>query len=595
MKPQRLDANPRTGTAYPGGAICCQGKRHAPPRRFNLLLTILKRRRKHPLSTEPYFPDSVVSCRRGGSILGEAGRELGLVYLTSRRKLVKGESVSRARSVRGCSGPGACGASDKWGIYILDDQASRVERISRLISACDGIPHVIHNGHNPSADRHGNHVFAAVGFPAMAASHELRLSAIRSLKAFGFTVFAYGDGLDNWPLKRRCLALLAGATQLLDSATHTFEADMVKFLNSAWTAELKRRSEEQGIKETMLSLGIVGESTAILSVFRTALRISVLSDLPVLLTGETGTGKECLAQAIHRSDPHRRTGPFVALNCAALSSSLAEAELFGHRRGTFTGAERDRKGLIRAANHGSLFLDEVGELAEPLQAKLLRVVQEKRVLSVGSEDEVPVDIRVIAATNRDLTDMVRQRRFRGDLLYRLQVATIHVPPLRERTADLRPLIEFLLEKHRSLSSGARLSASADFVEALAQAELPGNVRELEDLICQALLKKSTSAPLSLPLSLSDLPWEFWKRLSEKPEELSLAMTNEESANRDADEWARLLDLNGYSLKRTLRFCEKALVAAAVKRAGSQSQTAQLLGITVRSIYNKLHRHQIDLR
>ena len=496
-----------------------------------------------------------------------------------------------------CSGSGEPGEyrgnhDHAWGVYIVEDDPSRRDSVSKVVLRCGGIPQLVQNVEPvPPVGPDSNGVFATVGFPASNTSYESTVGVIQALKGLGLTVIAYGDGLDNWPLRLRCVTLLAGATHLLDSERPDFQSELATFLGSAWNAELRRQVEEQTIRAVMLSFGIVGESNAMVSVFRTALRVSALSDLPVLLTGETGTGKECLARAIHLSDAKRKSGPFIPLNCAALSSSLAEAELFGHRRGTFTGADRDRKGLIRAANHGVLFLDEVGELPESLQAKLLRVVQERRVLSLGSEDEVPVDIRVIAATNRDLTEMVQQRRFRGDLLYRLQVAAIHVPPLRERAGDLRPLVEFLLEKHRSLSSGVRLSVHRDFIEALAQAELPGNVRELEDLICQTLITKSTSAPLSL----SDLPRKFWKRLSESSEATSLEAhkSPKDQQMSGLDEWSRLLHVNGYNLKRSLQFCERALVSAAVKRTnGSQSQTARLLGITVRSIYNKLHKHQI---
>ena len=198
----------------------------------------------------------------------------------------------------------------------------------------------------------------------------------------------------------------------------------------------------------MKRLGSVGESQAMMAVFHTVLRVSPLSDMPVLITGETGTGKELLAHAIHQLDPKRCHGPFIALNCSALSPGLAESELFGHRRGAFTGADRERKGLIRAAEGGVLFLDEIGELDDALQAKLLRVLQENRVLGIGDDQEVAVNVRIIAATNRNLDAMVQQRTFRADLFHRLNVLAIHIPPLRERPADLKPLIEHFLEKHQ---------------------------------------------------------------------------------------------------------------------------------------------------
>jgi transcriptional regulator with GAF, ATPase, and Fis domain len=218
----------------------------------------------------------------------------------------------------------------------------------------------------------------------------------------------------------------------------------------------------------MQQQGIVGQSQAITAVFQTLLRVSPLSDLPILITGETGTGKELLAHAIHQLDPKRCDGPFMALNCAAISPGLAESELFGHRRGAFTGADHDRKGLIRAAEGGVLLLDEIGELDDASQAKLLRVLQEHRVLGIGEEREVPISVRIIAATNRDLGEMVQQRRFRADLFHRLNVLAIHIPPLRERPTDLKPLIEHFVHKYQDLRPDSPLVLAPEFIEAVTQ-------------------------------------------------------------------------------------------------------------------------------
>ena len=190
------------------------------------------------------------------------------------------------------------------------------------------------------------------------------------------------------------------------------------------SAEAKKQEEAQQITSVMRDMGMVGSSTAMMHVFRSVIRFSTLSDLPVLIAGETGTGKEGLARALHRLDPKRRGGPFVAVNCGAIAASLAESEFFGHRRGAFTGADRDRKGLIRSAEGGVLFLDEIGELDAALQAKLLRVLQESRVLGVGEDRDIKVDVRVVAATNRDLDQMGQQSRFRADLFHRLNVLSI---------------------------------------------------------------------------------------------------------------------------------------------------------------------------
>jgi transcriptional regulator with PAS, ATPase and Fis domain len=320
---------------------------------------------------------------------------------------------------------------------------------------------------------------------------------IQNLTKHGFVVLAYTDGIASWPVRDRCQALMAGAAHLLDSGQENFENELHRSLQRFLSAEAERLSEEQRIKGTMASLGIIGVSHVMKSVFRTIIRISVLSDLPTLLVGETGTGKELLAHSIHAMDPRRCQGPFVALNCAALAPTLAESELFGHRRGAFTGAGRDRRGLIRAAHGGVLFLDEIGELDLPLQAKLLRVLQENRVLSIGDEQEVTVNIRVVAATNRELGALVKEGRFREDLFHRLNVVSVRVPALRERAEDIGPLTRSFVEKYAGPSQAGRLTVAADFIEALTQAELPGNVRQLQNLVRQVLVNKADADASSL--------------------------------------------------------------------------------------------------
>jgi transcriptional regulator with PAS, ATPase and Fis domain len=338
-----------------------------------------------------------------------------------------------------------------------------------------------------------------------------------------------------------------------------------------------------------------------MAIFQTVLRISTLSDLPILITGETGTGKELLAHAIHRLDLKRRNGPFVALNCGAISPGLAESELFGHRRGAYTGADRDRKGMIRSADGGVLFLDEIGELDESLQAKLLRVLQEHRVLAIGEDREVSVSVRIIAATNRNLNAMVQQGRFRADLFHRLNVLAIHIPPLRERPADLKPLIEHFLEKYQSLRPEWPPAVASDFLEALTQLDLPGNARQLENLIRWALVNKKDDAPLNL----NDLPADIWQQLLEQARSLreprapggaeqELRTSVLETLQQDAPAHImHVLGMNDWNLSRSLRYCERLLIEAALsKTRGNQAQTARLLGITPRSVYNKLHKHHL---
>jgi transcriptional regulator with PAS, ATPase and Fis domain len=317
-----------------------------------------------------------------------------------------------------------------------------------------------------------------------------------------------------------------------------------------------------------------------------------------LITGETGTGKELLARAIHRLDPKRCQGPFVALNCSAISQGLAESELFGHRRGAFTGAERDRLGWIRAAEGGILFLDEVGELDINLQAKLLRVLQEHRVMGVGEDREVSVSVRMIAATHRNLEAMVHHGTFRADLFHRLHTLVIHIPPLRERPTDLKPLIEHFLAKHQSLQPAGSLSVEPDFIAALMQVDLPGNARQVENLVRWALVNKDNGTSLTL----RDLPLAIWQQVSEQgtysldqaaPEPVEqnlLTSTPGTSHQKIPASIVQLLDLNDWNLAHALQHCERLLIEAALHRAhGNQSRAAKLLGITPRSVYNKLHK------
>lgn len=424
---------------------------------------------------------------------------------------------------------------------------------------------------------------------------------MHSLKQKGYKVICYADGAPSWPLRVRCQLLVAGAFWLLDSVTAAFADELQRLLAHLLQAAARRRDEEARVKGVMQELGGVGESQAIIDVFQTVCRVSPLSDLPILITGETGTGKELLARAIHRLDRKRRQGPFIALNCSAISPGLAESELFGHRRGAFTGAERDRQGWIRAAEGGVLFLDEIGELDTALQAKLLRVLQEHRVLGVGEDREVSVSVRMIAATHRNLEAMVQHGTFRADLFHRLHVLTIHIPPLRERPADLRPLIEYFLEKNQLLKSTGPLSVDPDFIAALTQVELPGNARQVENLVRWALVNKDDETSLTL----RDLPLDIWQQLSEQEtchEGQSAPIREGQSLPQSAPEMPQqpmpssiisLLDLNGWNLAQALQHCERILLEAALHRAhGNQLHTAQLLGITSRSVYNKLHKHQL---
>lgn len=240
--------------------------------------------------------------------------------------------------------------------------------------------------------------------------------------------------------------------------------------NNVTEAELMSRHDD-------LLPGLVGTSPAMERVYQ-GIRLAAKHDVRVVITGESGTGKELVARAIHQLS-RRAEYPFIAVNCGAVTESLMEAELFGHVKGSFTGASSDRKGLFLEANKGTVFLDEVAEMSEYMQVKLLRVLQQKEIVRVGSNRPVPVDVRLIAATNRDLRTLVEQGRFRNDIFFRLSGFNIYTPSLRERPEDIPVLIAHFIKKFRGDSQRPMVSLDEDAMRFLCAHRWPGNVRELE--------------------------------------------------------------------------------------------------------------------
>ena len=265
--------------------------------------------------------------------------------------------------------------------------------------------------------------------------------------------------------------------------------------------ELSRVKHEPRVDEDIRSeanfVGIVGQSSALRQVLQLVDMVAA-SDATVLLLGETGTGKELIARAIHESS-RRRGDPFVTLNCSAIPSSLFESELFGHERGAFTGAYTQRVGRLEVADHGTLFLDEVGDMPLELQPKLLRALQERAYERVGSARTKRVDVRLVAATNRDLEEMMSERQFRRDLYYRLNVFPIRIPPLRERPEDISLLVQHFTQKY-ARRMGKRIdSVPATTVQKLERWSWPGNVRELENLVERSvILTNGNTLVVSLP-------------------------------------------------------------------------------------------------
>lgn len=475
---------------------------------------------------------------------------------------------------------------------LCERRAARLETVSRVVEGCGaklydaGSFATVEEGKLPAG---GIILVALDGWTEADTPLAGRIGVLRHAGL----VVCYGDGVRMWPVGRRCQLLLAGALDILDSGQAEFPLELARTLTRLVGAEAYRRAEDEKIRGVMKRLGVVGRSREMLTVFRWVVRTAALSDLPALVTGETGTGKEVLVNALHRLDEKRCRGPFVALNCSAINPNLAESELFGHRRGAFTGAEAGRRGLIRSANGGVLFLDEVGDLDPQLQAKLLRVIQERRVLGVGDDREVDVHVRVVAATNRDLGELVRQGRFREDLFHRLNTLSIHLPPLRQRKDDIEPLVEHFLDKHRRPGLvGQGLSAGPEFIDALKLMRLPGNARELEHLVARVVGDRETAEPLGL----LDLSADAWRELAVGESQAQAAEVIEAPPTSPEElraQLARVLDDNGWNLTRSLEYCERLLLESALQRAdGNQTQTAKMLGITARSVYNKVRKHNL---
>ena len=319
---------------------------------------------------------------------------------------------------------------------------------------------------------------------------------------------------------------------------------------------------------------MVATSAAMDEVLKQAARVAT-SEATVLLLGESGTGKELAARAIHHASS-RSEGPFVAVGTAALPDTLVESELFGHRRGAFTGADRDRAGKFELAHGGTLFLDEIGELKPELQVKLLRALQEREVDPLGGQAPVPVDVRVIAATHRNLEDMVQAGSFREDLYYRLAVVTLNLPPLRERGEDIGPLARHFLQRLCDAQGIPVPNLDPEVMERLASYIWPGNVRELANVMERALALDPEG-----PISLQDLPPHL------RGTEGSVSGPGGGPTSPAAGRLYGVLPEEGLNLEAL----EKELIARALlKHGGNRSATARYLGITRNTLNYRLEKY-----
>jgi two-component system NtrC family response regulator len=300
-------------------------------------------------------------------------------------------------------------------------------------------------------------------------------------------------------------AIGAGAYDFLPKPA---DLDVLKLLlkRAFHVASLEREYREMQQMQGETFESMLGTSPQMQQVFNSIRKVAT-SDAPVLVLGESGTGKEMVAQAIHRRSP-RKDGPFVAINCSAIPETLLESELFGHEKGSFTGAHVQRKGRVESASGGTLFLDEIGELPALLQVKLLRFLQEQCIERVGGRQPIQVDTRVVAATNVDLKKAIAENRFREDLFYRLAVVVVHLPPLRERETDVRLLAQEFLRRAAAKIGKSGLTFDHDAFRALKDYPWPGNVRELDNRVKRAVImadgKRLTTADLELD-GVSDRP------------------------------------------------------------------------------------------
>jgi len=372
-----------------------------------------------------------------------------------------------------------------------------------------------------------------------------------------------------------CARLLAdGAIAVLETGlSNSLLSDAVSSLIDRRHQELlDRRAPKSGTRRARLS-SFVSKSPAMQEFLRLAQRV-VASRTTLLITGDTGVGKEWLARAIHAESP-RAAGPFVAVNCGALPEALLESELFGHEEGSFSGASRSRRGTFEVAHGGTIFLDEIGEIPGHLQVKLLRVLQSREVQRVGAENPIEVDVRVMAATNRDLCKEMEAGCFRRDLYYRLSVVGLEIPPLKERRQDIPDLVLAYLEHFRGQFPQSALDVSPTAMSALVSYSWPGNVRELINVVERALLLCESDR-----IDTSDLP-----------ESVGGRNPNSETGRGEVprslpDDW---LDLSLPELTvRVQRDLELAYLSGLLERYGGRiGKTAEQAGITPRSLYTKL--------
>lgn len=360
---------------------------------------------------------------------------------------------------------------------------------------------------------------------------------VRAMKLGAFDYLTKGDGDDKLPLV----------------ASKAVEKSVL----NRQLVELEHRLESKSSFSK-----IIGKSSAIHKMIEMSKKVAV-TDTTVLLLGETGTGKELLAEAIHLAS-RRRKGPFIAINCAAIPKDLQESELFGHKKGSFTGANNDKKGYFEVADRGTIFLDELGEMSPDLQAKLLRALENKQINRVGDTTPIPIDVRIVAATNKELLSESKDNEFRKDLYYRLSTFTIDLPALRDKKDDIDLLTTHFVKTNCEKLNKNQLRVSREFMDALKNYSWPGNIRELKNVIERAVILAEGDE-----LTIDTLPNEFLNASSSS----GSAMVND------------FVDLRTVEKNHILKILNRA--------EGNKSEAAKMLDIGLATLYRKLKEYDLE--
>jgi transcriptional regulator with GAF, ATPase, and Fis domain len=348
----------------------------------------------------------------------------------------------------------------------------------------------------------------------------------------------------------------------------------------SFTGHLDQSNDD--LKRTFAEMGFVTASDSVAPILRQAIKAAIISDLTVLLDGETGTGKQVLARSIHALDQKRKSFPFVTAHCSTIGESVAESELFGHRRGAFTGASTDRAGLFQSADRGTLFLDDVNDLPLSVQPKLLDVIQRGFLRPVGCDREMPVNVRIIAACNQPLRPLVLKNRFRSDLYHRLNVICLRLPPLRERPGDLESLILTFAQRYRHVYQPI-VSVDAGLLQFLQTQAFEGNVRELENAVLRMLFAKSQGASLGLGDWLA------------QSSDLQSGKERDPLGEASEKVWEAICQ-RGLPYQRAIHQLERQVIETALKAGGAtRRDVAKRLQTSERTLYHKIRAHHLSNR